>query len=61
MAYLPEDVARQINEVHGQRVMLDDELGAKVDESLRIIFDAIRAMQTPPKTARKPLGFQPRT
>ncbi len=53
----------RLRRLHGEHADLTkrlDELDAKVDESLRTIFDAIRAMQTPANTARKPLGFRPR-
>jgi len=52
----------RLRRLHGEHADLTkriDELDTKVDESLRTIFDAIRAMQTPTRPTQKPLGFRP--
>ena len=52
----------RLRRLHGEHADLTkriDELDAKVDESLRTIFDAIRVMQTPTRPTQKPLGFRP--
>jgi hypothetical protein len=51
---------RRLYGEHAELTMRIDELEAKFDESFRIVFAAIRAMQTPAITPRRPLGFRPR-
>ena len=50
---------RRLQGEHSDLAKRLDELDAKVDESLRTIFDAIRAIQTPTRMTRKPIGFRP--
>jgi hypothetical protein len=50
---------RRLYGEHAELKKRIDELDAKIDQSLRVVFDAIRAMQAPAVTTRKPLGFRP--
>ena len=50
---------RRLHSEHADLTKRIDELDTKVEESLRTIFDAIRAMQTPTRPTQKPLGFRP--
>jgi len=50
---------RRLYGEHAELTSRIEELDAKVDESLRIIFDALRAMQPSTTIGRKPLGFRP--
>jgi hypothetical protein len=51
---------RRLYGEHADLTRRIDELEAKFDQSFRVVFDAIRAMQTPASTTRRPLGFRPR-
>ncbi len=51
---------RRLYGEHAELTKRIDELEARFDQSFRVVFDAIRAMQTPPTRARRPLGFRPR-
>ncbi len=51
---------RRLYGEHAELTRRIDELDAKIDQSLRVVFDAISAMQTPPTPTRRPLGFRPR-
>jgi hypothetical protein len=51
---------RRLYGEHAELTKRIDELDAKIDQSLRVVFDAIRAMQTPRTPTRRPLGFRPR-
>jgi hypothetical protein len=50
---------RRLYGEHAELTKRIDELDAKIDQSLRVVFDAIRALQAPATTTRKPLGFRP--
>ena len=51
---------RRLYGEHADLTRRIDELEAKFDQSFRVVFDAIRAMQTPAIARRRPLGFRPR-
>jgi hypothetical protein len=50
---------RRLYGEHAELTKRIDELDARIDQGLRVVFDAIRAMQAPVAATRKPLGFRP--
>lgn len=51
---------RRLYGEHAELTKRLDELEARFDDSFRVVFDAIRSMQSPVSTARRPIGFRPR-
>jgi ORF6N domain-containing protein len=50
---------RRLYGEHAELTKRIDELETKFDQRFQVVFDAIRAMQTPPIGRRQPLGFRP--
>lgn len=51
---------RRLYGEHSELTKRLDELEARFDESFRVVFDAIRSLQRPASTTRRPIGFRPR-
>jgi hypothetical protein len=51
---------RRVYGEHSELTKRLDELESRFDESFRVVFDAIRSLQSPVSTARRPIGFRPR-
>ncbi len=50
---------RRLYGEHAELTKRIDELEARFDDSFRVVFDAIRALQAPVTAARRAMGFRP--